>query len=108
MPSIRPTDWNAGGTEAEVEHLGEAAPRRCAIIALDLHVLELGATLQIVRRHPYLLLLGDPLLMEEGLASVDEREGIGLAVELGEVHLLETGRPVVVVLAGEPVALAGG
>jgi hypothetical protein len=40
------------------------------------------------------------LLVEVGLASVDEREGIGLAIEFGKIQLLETWRPVVVVLAG--------
>jgi hypothetical protein len=46
------------------------------------------------------LLLGDPFLME-GLVSVDECERIRLAVELGEVHLLELGRSIIVVIVGD-------
>ena len=45
-------------------------------------------------------LLGNALLMEEGLAPVDERLGIGFPAEFREIHLLESGRPVVVVFIG--------
>lgn len=82
-----------------VEELGETPPGRCAAIALDLHEPHLGAVLQIVRGHPNLFLLGDPLLMEVGFTAVDEREGIRFAVILGESHLLETWWSIVVVLA---------
>ena len=63
---------------------------------LDLHVPELSACLKIVLRHPYLLLLDDPSLVEIGLAPVDEHQRIRLPIELGEVELLESGRAIVV------------
>ena len=95
-----------GRAEASVQQFGEAAPWRCSLIALELHVPELGAVLQIVGRHPHLFFLSDPLLTEIRLTTIEEGERVGFAVELGEVHLLEA-RAVVVVLVGDPVALRG-
>jgi hypothetical protein len=82
--------------KARMEQLREAPPLWRSLIALDLHKPQLGTRLQIVRCHPYLL--RDALLVEVGLASVDEREGIGLAIEFGKIQLLETWRPVMVML----------
>jgi hypothetical protein len=95
-----------GRTEAKVEEILEAAPARGALIILDLDIPHLGALLQIIRSHPYLFLLHDPLLTEVRLASVDEDQRIGLAVIAREIHLLKPGRAVAVVLtipaAGAP------
>jgi hypothetical protein len=85
--------------EAQIEELGEAAPWWCALLALDLHVPQLRGVLEVVGRHPDLLLLGDALLVEEGFTPIDEREGVGLPVEAGKVHLLEPGWPIAVVFA---------
>jgi hypothetical protein len=43
-----------------------------------------------------LLFYCDPLLVEIGFTQVDEGQRIGLAVELGEVELLEPGWAVTV------------
>jgi hypothetical protein len=53
----------------------------------------------VVRSHPNLLLLHDPLLMKVGLAAVDEEHGVRLAVKTREVDLLEPRRSIDVVLA---------
>lgn len=66
----------------------------------------MSAVLQIVGRHPDLLLLGDALLDEVRFTTADEGQRVGLAVELGEVELLESGRPIVVMAAVE-MAVAG-
>jgi hypothetical protein len=68
----------------------------------------LGFVLQIVGGHPHLLLLHDPLLVEVRLATVDEDERVRLAIVAGEVHLLETGRPIGVVLTVRRAARHGG
>ena len=61
---------------------------------------ELSTGFQIVRRHPHLLFLRDALLDEVGFAPIDERQGIGFPIKFWEIHLLESGRPVVVVFIG--------
>jgi len=89
-----------GRSKPQIEEFREAPPRRRALIRLHLHVPELRLVVEVVRCHPYLLLLHDPLLVEIGLATVDEDEGILRAVVLRKVHLLKLRRPIVMVLAG--------
>lgn len=84
--------------EPQVDEVGEAAPGRRALILLNLHVPELRLVVEVVGSHPHLL-LHDALLMEVGLATIDEDEGVLRAIVLGEVHLLELRRSVVVMLA---------
>jgi hypothetical protein len=74
------------------------APRRSTLVYLDLDIPQLRPVLQVVGRHPHFL-LHDPLLVEVGLAAVDEDEGVGLAVVSREIHLLKSRRPIVVVFA---------
>jgi hypothetical protein len=83
-----------------MEQLSEVPLLWRTFVTLDLHEPHLGTRLQIVGCHPYLFLLHDALLVEVGLAPVDECEGIGLAIEFGKIQLLEMWWPVVVVLAG--------
>jgi len=101
-PTIRELEeWGRaqGRSKPQIEEVCEATPRRCALIRLHLHVPELRLVVKVVRCHPYLL-LHDPLLVEIGLATVDEDEGILRAVVLRKVHLLKLRRPIVMVLAG--------
>jgi hypothetical protein len=62
-----------------------------------------GAILQIVGCHPYLL-FGRDTLLEVGFTSVDERQGVELPVKLWKVHLLETRWSDAMVLATVRVA----
>jgi hypothetical protein len=59
----------------------------------------LGASFQVVRRHPHLLFYRDPLLVEVGFTPVDGGQRIGFPVKLGEVQLLEPGWAVTVARA---------
>jgi hypothetical protein len=88
---IRP-DWRA---EAEVEQLGEAPPLRCALVALHLDGCTRAAPhLEVVGGHPHLFLLHNVLLIEIRLPTIDEDEGVGFPIELGEVQLLKARQPV--------------
>jgi hypothetical protein len=58
--------------EPQIEQFGEAPPRWRTLLALHLDIPELRRVLEIVGGHPDLLLLGDALLMKEGLAAIDE------------------------------------
>ena len=64
-----------------------------------MNVPHLRIAFEVVGGHLDLLLGGDALLNEVGLAPVDEGQRVGFAVELGEIQLLEPGRPVTRVLA---------
>jgi len=88
-----------GRTEAEVQELGKAAPWRCAFVPLNLVEPQLGTRFHVVGGHPNLLLFYDALSMEVGLTAIDEREWVGLAIILGEIHLLDSWQPAVVVFA---------
>jgi hypothetical protein len=66
---------------------------------LNLHEPQLGTDLQVVLCHPYLFLFRDALLVKVGLAPIDEHQGIGFPIKLGEIHLLEMWRTVAMVLA---------
>jgi hypothetical protein len=57
------------------------------------------ASFQVVGGHPNLPLDCDALLMEVGLTTVDELQQVRLAVELGEVQLLEPGWTITMVFA---------
>jgi len=50
--------------------------------------------LQVIRCHPDLLFLGDPLLPEVRLAAIDEDEGVGFPVVTRKIHLLEPRRTI--------------
>jgi hypothetical protein len=88
-----------GWTVAHVEQFRETAPRRSTLVRLDLDIPQLRPVLQVVGRHPHLL-LHDSLLVEVGLTAVDEDEGVGLAVVPQKVHLLKSRRLIVVVFTG--------
>jgi hypothetical protein len=74
----------------EVDEFGETTPGWRALVLLDLDPPHLGAVLQIVPRHPDLLLFHDSLLVEVRLTPINEKEGVGLAILFGEIELLET------------------
>jgi len=82
-----------------VQELGKAAPWRCAFVPLNLVEPQLGTRFHVVGGHPNLLLFYDALSMEVGLTAIDEREWVGLAIILGEIHLLDSRQPAVVVFA---------
>jgi len=85
---------------SQIDQLLEAAPRWRTLVRLDLDVPHLRPVLQVVGGHPdLLLLLHDAQLVEVGLPTINEDEGISLAVVPWKVHLLELGWAVVVVLA---------
>jgi len=97
-----------GWAVTEVQELLEPAPGRGALVLLHLDVPHLGAFLQIVGGHPDLL-LHDPLLMEVGFTSIEEDQGVGLAIIAREVEFLESRGTILMVFAcGEPVAGGGG
>jgi hypothetical protein len=89
-----------GRPKLQVEEVLETAPAWCALVLLQLDIPQLGHVFEVVGGHPNLLLRHGALLMEIGLTTVDEDERIRLAIETWKVHLLEPGRPIVVVLAG--------
>ena len=92
----------------EVKQLLESAPRWSALVLLNLDVPHLCSILQIIRRHPNLLLLHDPLLMEIRFRSIDENQRIGLAIIAREVELLEPRRPVLVMFTRGELVVGGG
>ena len=73
------------------------AAGRSTLVLLDLVVPQLGAVLEVVRRHPDFL-LHDSLLMKIRFTAIDKDQGIRLAIVAREVKLLETRRPILVVL----------
>jgi hypothetical protein len=91
-----------GGPEwrpvAQVQKFLEAAQRRSSLVRLDLDEPHLRALLQIVARHPHLLLLHNPLLMKIRLASVGEDQRIGFPVVTRKIQFLEPRRPIMVML----------
>ena len=81
-----------------MKELCETAPGRSTLILLDLVVPQLGIVLEVVRCHPDFLLLHDSLLMKIRFTAIDKDQGIRLAIVAREVELLETRRPILVVL----------
>jgi hypothetical protein len=91
-PTVRELEQGCGSewwSIPKVEEVGEAFPRWDPLVVLDLDPPELSTGLQVVAGHPHLVLLHGALLMEERLATVEEDEGVGGAVILGKIQLLE-------------------
>jgi hypothetical protein len=96
-PALRELEQRRGTqrrAEPEVEELLEAPPGRGAFILLELNEPELRHVLQVVRRHPHLLLWHGALLAKIRLTSIDKDQWIRLAIVAREVHLLEPRRPI--------------
>jgi hypothetical protein len=76
--------------ETKVEEVLESSPWRRSLVFLQLDVPQLRDILQIVGGHPNALLRHGALLAKIGLTFVEEEHRIGLAIEAGEVELLES------------------
>jgi len=73
-------------SKAQGQELGEAAPRRGALILLDLEEPNPGVIFQITGSHPYLFFLHDAFPVEVGLALVDEGQRIRFPIKFRKIH----------------------
>jgi hypothetical protein len=76
-----------GGPESQVKEILETSPHRCVVVVLQLGKPQLGDVVQVVQRQRHALLRHSSMLVEIGVAFVEEEHRVGRAVETGEIPL---------------------
>lgn len=76
-----------GRTESQVQEILETSPCWCAVVILQLGKPHLGDVVQVVRRQCHALLRHSSVLVEIGVAFVEEEHGIGRTVEARKIPL---------------------
>jgi hypothetical protein len=76
-----------GRTESQVQEILETSPRRCAVVVLQLGKPHLGDVVQVVRRQRHALLRHSSVLVEIGVAFVEEEHWVRRTVEAGKIPL---------------------